>query len=196
MAIDAKLVKKLRDMTSAPMMECKKALEATGGDLEKAVVELRKQGLKVAEKKSARTAGEGRVFSYIHHTGRIGAMVVIRCETDFVANNQAFQEFGDQLCQHVAFYGPPWLSREDVPEEAIEREKDIYREQIPKDKPEAVQEKILEGKLKQFYAQNCLLEQPFVHDDKITVEQKRQEMVAKLGENLVIEKFVRFEAGD
>jgi len=195
MAVDAKTVKKLREMTGAPMMDCKKALAEVGGDLEKAVEYLRKLGLKTAEKKASRATGEGRIFSYVHHNGKVGVMVEILCETDFVARSDDFQEFGKQLCHHVAFHNPRWLTREEADPEEVEKEKAIYREQIPADKPEPVKEKILEGKLKAFFAQNCLMEQPFVHDDKITVEQKRQQMVGKLGENLQITRFVRFQIG-
>ena len=195
MAVDAKTVMKLREMTGAPMMDCKKALAEVGGDLDKAVEHLRKLGLKAAEKKASRNVGEGRIFSYIHHNGKIGVMVEILCETDFVARSEDFQEFGNQLCQHVAFHNPRWLTREEADPETVEKEKAIYREQIPAGKPEQVKEKILEGKLKAFFAQHCLLEQPFVHDDKITVEQKRQQMVGKLGENLQIGRFVRFQVG-
>ncbi len=195
MAVDAKTVMKLREMTGAPMMDCKKALAEVGGDLDKAVEHLRKLGLKAAEKKASRSVGEGRIFSYIHHNGKIGVMVEILCETDFVARSDDFKEFGHQLCQHVAFHDPKWLTREEADPEMVEKEMAIYREQIPADKPEQVKEKILEGKMKAFFAQNCLLEQPFVHDDKITVEQKRQQMVGKLGENIKISRFVRFQLG-
>ena len=195
MAVDAKTVMKLRQMTGAPMMDCKKALAEVGGDLDKAVEHLRKLGLKAAEKKASRSVGEGRVFSYIHHNGKIGVMVEILCETDFVARSDDFKEFGNQLCQHVAFHDPKWLTREEADPEVVEKERAILKEQVPADKPEQVKEKILEGKMKAFFAQNCLLEQPFVHDDKITVEQKRQQMVGKLGENIRISRFVRFQIG-
>jgi len=192
MSVDAKTVMRLRELTGAPMMDCKKALSEVGGDLDKAVDHLRKLGLKAAEKKAARKTGEGRVFSYIHHNGKVGVLLTLRCETDFVGRNETFQEFGAQLCQHIAFHNPLGLSRDDVPQELVAKERAIYESQVPPEKA-AVRDKIVDGKLKAFYAQACLMEQPFVHDDKITVEQKRQQVVAVLGENIQVERFIRFQ---
>ena len=196
--IDAKTVMKLRRETGAPMMDCKKALAETGGDWDKAKESLRLKGLQSAESRSAREANEGKVFSYIHAGDKIGVLLQIDCETDFVARNEDFQAFGHDLCLHIAFKRPPYLKREDVPAEALEKEKAFLLSQVQEQmqgKPAEIQEKAVEGRIGKFFEERCLLEQPFVKDDKKSIEVYRKEMVAKLGENLVIQRFACFEVG-
>jgi elongation factor Ts len=193
--ISAALVKELREKSGAGMMDCKKALAATGGDLEKAMDELRKQGLATAKKKSARVTKEGAIDAYIHAGGKIGVLVEVGVETDFVARSEPFRQFTHDLAMQVAAAAPQWVSRDEVPAEVIEREKAIYREQV-KDKPAHVVEKIVEGKLEKFFAEVCLLEQPFVKDPERTIEQVRTDLVAKVGENVEVRRFVRFQLGE
>ena len=197
--VDAKDVGKLRKETGAPMMDCKKALEEAGGNWEQAKDILRKKGLQAAEKRSGREAAEGRVFSYIHAGDKIGVMVEIDCETDFVAKNDDFARFGHELCLHVAFNRPAYLSREEVPAEAVEKERSFLLEQVKEQmagRPEEIQEKAVEGRMGKFFEQQCLLEQKFVKDDSKTVEEMRKEMVALIGENLVIKRFAAFVVGE
>lgn len=200
--IDAKTVKKLRDLTGAPMMDCKAALEATGGDLEKARDELRKKGVASAAKASSREVKEGRLFSYVHHNGRVAALVELVCETDFVAMNEEFQAFGKGLCLTVTAYAPEFLDRAAVDAAAIEREQQIVLEQTResmKGKPEQVIEKAVEGRMAKFFQQKCLIEMPYVNPldqtDTRTVEQVRQQMVGKIGENIQVRRFARWELG-
>ena len=193
--ITAAMVKELRDKSGAGMMDCKKALAATSGDLERAVDELRKKGLAAAQKKSSRTTREGAIDSYIHAGGRIGVLVEVGVETDFVARSEPFREFTHDLAMQVAASNPLWVRREDVPDEVVEREKAIYREQA-KGKPDNVVEKMLEGKLNKFFQEVCLVEQPFVKDPDRTIEQLRTDLVGVIGENVEVRRFVRFQLGE
>ncbi len=193
--ITAALVKELREKSGAGMMDCKKALAAVGGDLEKAMDELRKQGLASAQKKSARVTKDGAVDSYIHAGGKIGVMVEVGVETDFVSRSEPFKEFTHDLAMHVAAAAPIWVRRGDVPEDVIAREKAIYAEQV-KGKPETVVDKIITGKLEKFFAETCLMEQPFIKDTDRTVEQLRTDLVGVIGENVEVRRFVRFQLGE
>ncbi len=196
MSVTAETVKKLRDQTGAGMMDCKKALSETGGNIDKAVNFLRKKGLAAAEKRAGRQASEGVIGSYIHME-KIGVLVEVNCETDFVARTDEFRQFAKDVAMHIAASNPRYLSRDSVPPEVMEREKEIYREQI-KDKPEHVIDRIVEGKLKKFYSESCLLEQVFVKDpdQKTTIKDLLTAMVGKIGENIVIRRFVRFQLGE
>jgi elongation factor Ts len=193
--ITATMVKELRDKSGAGMMDCKKALAATDGDLEKAIDELRRKGLASAQKKSSRTTREGAIDSYIHAGGRIGVLVEVGVETDFVARSEPFREFTHDLAMQVAASNPLWVRRDEVSDEVIEREKAIYREQA-KGKPDSVVEKMLEGKLNKFFAEVCLMEQPFVKDPDRTVEQLRTDLVGVIGENVEVRRFVRYQLGE
>jgi elongation factor Ts len=193
--ITATMVKALRDKSGAGMMDCKKALAATGGDIEKAVDELRKKGLAAAQKKSGRAAREGSVDSYVHAGGKIGVLVEVGVETDFVARSEPFREFTHDLAMQVAASNPLWVRREEVPADVIEREKAIYREQA-KGKPDNVIEKMLDGKLNKFFQEVCLMEQAFVKDPDRTVEQLRTDLVGVIGENVDVRRFVRFQLGE
>ena len=176
-------------------MDCKKALEEAGGDVERAVEILRTKGLATAERKAGRTAAEGRIHAYIHHNGKVGVMVEVNCETDFVAKNDDFQTFLNDLCLHVCATAPLAVRREEVPEEDVEREKRIAHEQAA-GKPENIVEKIVAGKLDKWYADRVLLEQPFVKDNDRTIGDVLTELVAKIGENIVVKRFARFEVGE
>ncbi|NLI30088.1 MAG: translation elongation factor Ts [Nitrospiraceae bacterium] len=196
MSISAEMVRDLREKTGAGMMDCKKALTETNGDMEKAIDILRQKGLASAAKKSGRSASEGLIGSYIH-MDKIGVMVEINCETDFVARTDDFRELVKDVAMHIAAANPSYVSREEVPQNVIEREKDIYRAQVT-NKPAAVVEKILEGKLDKFFADMCLLEQVFVKDPegKKKVKDLVTEKIAKLGENIVVRRFARFQLGE
>jgi elongation factor Ts len=189
------MVKELRDRSGAGMMDCKKALSATGGDLEKAVDELRKKGLAAAQKKASRTTREGAIDSYVHAGGKIGVLVEVGVETDFVARSEPFREFTHDLAMQVAASSPRWVRRAEVPDEVVEREKAIYREQA-KGKPDNVVERMLEGKLTKFFQEVCLVEQPFVKDPDRTIEQLRTDLVGVIGENVEVRRFVRFQLGE
>ena len=193
--VSAALVKDLREKTGAGMMDCKQALSETGGDVEKAVDFLRQKGLTTAQKKSSRVTKEGAIDSYIHAGGKIGVLVEVGVETDFVARSDPFKEFTHDLAMQVAASNPFWVRREEVPDEVIERERAIYREQA-KGKPDNVVEKMIEGKLSKFYADVCLMEQPFVKDPDRTVEQLRTDLVGIIGENVEVRRFARFQLGD
>ena len=197
MAISATMVKELREKTGLGMMDCKNALVETDGDLEKAVEYLRKKGALKAAKREGRATSEGRIGSYVHMHGRIGVLVELKCESDFVAKTDEFAELVKDLCMHVAASAPQWISTEDVPEEVVAKEKEIYMDQA-KDagKPEKILEKIAEGKLKKFFSEVCLLEQNFVKDTEITVSQLIKDKIAKLGENIQVGRFVRFQLGE
>jgi len=196
MQITADLVKQLRDRTGAGMMECKKALADAAGDLEKAVDALRKSGAAKAEKRADRTANEGRVDSYIHPGNRVGVLIEVNCETDFVARTAEFEDLVRNLAMQAAAAGADYVRREDVPAERIEREREIYRAQMEgQNKPAAVIDKIVVGKLDRFYSETCLLEQPYIRDDKKTIANIVQEAVAKTGENIVVRRFARFRLG-
>lgn len=194
--ISADRVKELREKTGAGMMDCKKALAKSGGDFEKAIDCLRQKGLASAAKKSSRTASEGLISSYIH-MDKIGVLVEVNCETDFVAKTDEFKELVKDITLHIAALNPSYLSREDVPQDVIEREKEIYRAQVT-NKPLQVVEKIIEGKLEKFFSEDCLLEQIFVKDteQKLKIKDLVTEKIAKFGENIVIRRFVRFQLGE
>ena len=196
MQITADLVKQLRDRTGAGMMECKKALAGTGGDLDKAVDELRKSGAAKAEKRADRAALEGRVESYIHPGNRVGVLIEVNCETDFVARTDEFRELVRNLAMQAAAAGAEYVRREDVPADRIAKEREIYAAQLAgQGKPAAVIDKILEGKLDRFYSETCLLEQPYIRDDKKTIAAIVQEAGAKTGENIIVRRFARFRLG-
>ncbi|RMD47691.1 MAG: translation elongation factor Ts [Aquificota bacterium] len=197
MAVDAKLVKTLRDMTGAGFMECKKALEETNGNLEEAVEVLRKKGIAKAAKKAGRETKEGLIHSYIHAGGRVGVLLELNCETDFVARNELFKELANELALQIAAMKPRWVSREDVPKEIVEKEGEIAREAAIADgKPEHIAEKIAEGKVNKFFQENCLLEQKYIKDETKTVEDLIKEYIAKLGENIQVRRFCRYEIGE
>ncbi len=193
--ITATLVKELREKSGAGMMDCKKALQATGGDPEKALDELRKLGLATAQKKSSRVTKEGAVDSYIHMGGRIGVLVEVGVETDFVSRGEQFKQFTHDLAMHVAAAFPKWVTRDEVPADVIEREKAIYAEQV-KGKPENIVEKIVAGKLDKFFAETCLMEQAFIKDPDRTIEQVRTDLVGVIGENVEVRRFARFQLGE
>ena len=195
--ISAALVKQLRDITGAGMMECKAALTEAKGNIEEATTILRKRGLAQATKKAGRSTNEGLIGSYIHMGGRIGVLVEINCESDFVARTEDFQNLAREVAMHVAAANPQYVRREDVPADVLEREKSIYRAQMEgQNKPAPVIEKIVEGKLGSFFEQVCLLDQPSIRDPKVTIGQAVQAAIAKLGENISIARFVRFKVGD
>lgn len=195
MEISAAMVKKLRDMTGAGMMECKAALTEANGDMEQAITILRKRGLAQATKKAGRATNEGLIGNYIHMGGKIGVLVEVNCESDFVARTEDFQNLSREIAMHIAAQNPQYVRREDVPGDVLERERDIYREQV-KDKPAQVIDKIVEGKLNSFYEQVCLLDQPSIRDPKMTIGALVQQAIAKLGENISIARFVRFKLGE
>ena len=189
------LVKQLREKTNAGMMDCKKALVEAGGDLEKAEDILRKKGIASASKKASRSVKEGVVASYIHLQGKVGVLVEVNCETDFVAKNDIFREFVKDLTLHIAAAHPIYVVRDEVPETVIEREREIYREQV-KGKPANVVEKIVDGKLEKFYGSVCLLDQAFIKDPDKTIKDLVASKIAELGENIVIRRFARFAVGE
>jgi elongation factor Ts len=195
--ITADQVKQLRDKTGAGMMECKAALSEANGNMEDAITLLRKRGLAQAAKRAGRTTAQGLIGSYIHMGGKIGVLVEVNCESDFVARTEAFQNLVKEVAMHIAAADPKWVRREDVSPEAIEKEKSIYRAQMENSgKPAHVLDKIVEGKLGSFYSQFVLLDQPFVRDDKMTVSQLVAETSAKTGENITIGRFTRFRVGE
>jgi elongation factor Ts len=197
MEISAGLVKQLRDATGAGMMECKAALKEASGNLEEATTILRKRGLAQATKKAGRSTNEGLIGHYIHMGGRIGVLVEINCESDFVARTDDFQSLTREIAMHIAAASPQYVRREDVPADILARERGIYRGQMEgQNKPPAVIEKIVEGKLNSFFEQVCLLDQPSIRDPKQTIGQIVQATIAKLGENIAIPRFVRFKVGE
>jgi elongation factor Ts len=196
MAITAEEVRKLRERTGQGMMECKKALEESGGDGEKAVEILRKKGLATAEKKSGRATAQGRIASYVHHNGRVGVLLEVNCETDFVAKNEQFQKFLSDICLHICAASPMAVRREEIPAALVETEKRIAREQVAGKKPDNVIEKIVEGKLNKWYSERVLLEQPFVKEQERAVKDILTELIQKTGENIIIRRFARFEVGE
>jgi elongation factor Ts len=195
MAITADLVKKLRDATGAGMMECKAALTEANGDLEAATTLLRKRGLAAATKKAGRSTSEGLIGHYIHMGGKIGVLVEVNCESDFVARTDKFQALTKEIAMHIAAANPTYVRREDVPADVVAREKDIYKEQV-KDKPAQVVDKIVEGKLNSYYQQFCLLEQASVRDPNVTIQQLIQDAIRILGENITISRFTRMKVGE
>jgi len=195
--ISASSVKALRDKTSAGMMDCKKALEACSGDSEKAVSWLREKGLSKAAKKAGRATSEGVIGSYIHSNGKIAVLVEIKCETDFVARGENFQEFAKNVAMQIAAASPLCVSPEQLPADVVEKEKAIYMAQTKAEgKPDNIAEKIVEGRIKKYYKEVCLLEQPFIKDDKLTIQDLLKNLVATLGENIQIGRFVRMQLGE
>ena len=196
MDISAQLIKELREKTGAGMMDCKKVLVETDGDIDKAIDLLREKGLASAEKKASRIASEGLVASYIH-SGRIGVLVEVNSETDFVAKTDEFKEFVKDIAMQVAASNPEYLCEEDVPQEAIDKEKEVLIQQaINEGKPQNIAEKMVEGRMHKFYERVCLLDQPFIKDPSITVNDLLKEKIAKIGENIKIRRFVRYEVGE
>jgi elongation factor Ts len=197
MAITAAEVKELREKTGAGMMDCKKALQESNGDVEKATEYLRKKGLQKAEKKVGRLTKEGLIKAYIHPGSRLGVLVEINCETDFVARTDEFQNFANDVAMQVAAAKPLAVSREDLPADLVSKEQDIYKAQaLESGRPENVLDRIAQGKMEKFYQESCLLEQSFVKDPNKTIQDLLNEMIAKLGENMSIRRFVRFELGE
>jgi elongation factor Ts len=195
--ISADLVKELREKTGAGIMDCKKALAESDANIEKAVEFLRKKGLATAAKRAGRALTEGVVQSYIHMGGKLGVMVEVNCETDFVAKNDEFQEFARNIAMHIAATNPLGITAEDIPEEVIKTEKDIYLAQAKEmGKPDNIVGKIAEGKLKKFIEENCLMNQPYVRNPDITVADLLNELIAKIGENISVRRFVRFKVGE
>jgi elongation factor Ts len=197
MSVSAKDVKELRDRTGAGMLDCKKALEETGGDMEAAIDLLRTKGAAKAAKRAERTANEGTVGHYIHHGGRIGVLVEVNCETDFVAATDDFQQLARDLAMHVAAANPVAVREEDLPAELVQRERQVYLEQVRSEgKPEQIQEKIVEGKMRKFFEESTLLKQPFVKDPDRTVEQLITEVSGRTGEKIEVARFARFAVGE
>ena len=197
MAITAQQVQELRRQTGAGMMDCKRALEETSGDMEKAAVLLRKQGQARADARMSRAASEGVVASYVHAGGRIGVLVEVNCETDFVARTDEFQELARGIAMHIAAEQPRWVQAEDIPEDVQAAEKEVYRAMaLNEGRPEKVLDKIVDGRMAKYCQETCLLEQPYVRDDQKTVGELVKEARAKLGENIVIRRFVRFQLGE
>jgi elongation factor Ts len=191
------MVKDLREKTGAPMMDCRNALTEAKGDMEQAVVVLRKRGMASAAKKASRTASEGAVGTYIHAGGKIGVLLEINCESDFVARTPDFQELLKDIAMHIAATDPRYIRKEDVTAEDLDREKEIYRAQAAQTgKPAPVIEKIVEGKMSKFYEEVCLLEQPFIKEQTVTIAQLIAQKVGKLGENIQVRRFARFKVGD
>ena len=195
MEINAALVKKLRDLTGAGMMECKAALTEANGDLEAATTLLRKRGLAAATKKAGRSTSEGLIGHYIHMGGKIGVLVEVNCESDFVARTDKFQELTKEIAMHIAAANPTYVRREEVPADVVAREKEIYKDQV-KDKPANVIDKIIEGKMNSYYQQFCLLEQASVRDPNTTIQQLVQDAIRILGENITISRFTRMKVGE
>jgi elongation factor Ts len=197
MAITAEMVKQLREKTGAGMMDCKSALTEAGGDMEKAVELLRKKGLASAAKRAGRATRDGIIGHYIHMGGKVGVIVEVNCETDFVARTDDFQTLAKELAMHIAAAAPTYVKREDVPAGALEKEKEIYRAQFADSgKPANVVEKIVEGKLESYYAQVCLMDQPSVRDQAVTIKQLVANAAAKTGENVTVSRFARFKLGE
>ncbi|MFZ3172805.1 MAG: translation elongation factor Ts [Carboxydocellales bacterium] len=195
--VTATMVKELRERTGAGMMDCKKALNETGGDMEKAIDYLREKGLAAAAKKSSRIAAEGTVIAYIHGGGRVGVLLEVNCETDFVAKTDDFQAFAKDVAMQIAAAKPEYVSRDQVEASVIEHEKQILRAQaLNEGKPEKIIDKMVEGRVEKFYKEFCLLEQPFVKNPDITVDQLVKEKISKIGENISIRRFVRYEMGE
>lgn len=197
MSISASMVKELRDRTGAGMMDCKKALAETGGDLEKAVTYLREKGLAAAAKKAGRIAAEGLIESYIHGVGKIGVLVEVNCETDFVAKTDEFKSLARDIAMQIAAAKPEFVRREEVPAEALNKEREILRAQaLNEGKPEKIVDKMVTGRIEKYYKEICLLEQPFIKDTNLTVQQLLTEKIAKIGENISVRRFVRYELGE
>ena len=197
MSVPASLVKELRERTGAGMMDCKKALAETGGDIDKATDYLREKGLAAAAKKAGRVAAEGLVESYIHGGGRIGVLVEVNCETDFVAKTDEFKSFVKDIAMQIAAAKPEFIKKEDVPEKVVEHEKAVLRAQaLNEGKPEKIVDKMVEGRIEKYYKEVCLLEQPFIKDPDLTVKQLLMDKISKIGENISIRRFARYELGE
>ena len=196
-AISMEMIKELRERTQAGIMDCKRALQETDGDMEKAVTYLREKGLAAAAKRAGRTAKEGIVDAYIHMGGRLGVLIEVNCETDFVARNDVFQELVRDLAMQVAAQGPSYIRREDVPESIIENERAVYAAAARNEgKPERIIERIVDGRMERFFKESCLLEQPFIKDTDKTVADLVNEKIAAIGENIFVRRFVRYELGE
>jgi elongation factor Ts len=197
MSVDMKLIKELRAQTSAGISDCKAALEENNNDFEKAVEYLRKKGLATAEKKASRETNQGRIEAYIHHDGKLGVLLEVNCETDFVANNEDFKKLCHRIAMQVAINDPEFVNREQVPADRIEKEKQIYRDQMKDSgKPDHVIEKIIEGKLDSFFSDTCLLEMEDMFDNKKTIEDIVKETIGVIGENMTVKRFARFKVGE
>ncbi len=197
MEITTSMIKELRNATSAGVLDCREALDATGGDFEEAVAYLREKGMSEAAKKSDSLASEGIIESYIHHGSQVGVLLELNCETDFVARTEDFEILAHNLALHIAFAAPDYLTREDVPEDVIASEKAIYRKQALEDgKPEDIVDRIVEGRLDKFFEQTCLLEQPFVKNEDKTIEDLLNESITAFGENVVVSRFARYAVGE
>jgi elongation factor Ts len=197
MAVTVDMIKELREKTGSGMMDCKKALTEADGDMEKAVKWLREKGIASAEKKSGRIAAEGIVDSYIHAGGRVGVLIEVNIETDFAAKNEDFRRFVKELGMQVAAMNPLWVSKEDVPAEVLEKERDIVRNQaLNEGKPEKIIDRIVDGRISKFYDENCLLEQAYMKDDSKKIGDLVKEMIAAIGENITVRRFVRYEMGE
>lgn len=191
------MVKELREKTNAGMMDCKQALKETSGDMDKAIDYLRQKGLMTARKRAGRATSEGLVHTYIHSNGKLGVLVEVNCETDFVAKNEQFIEFAHNVAMHIAAAAPICLDAESLPQDALEKERAIYKAQaLEMGKPENVVDKIVDGRIKKFYAEVCLLEQAYVKDPDLTIKDLLNEVVAKIGENIQIRRFARFQVGE
>ena len=190
--MELEVIKKLREKTGAGIQLCQQSLQEANGDITKAIEILRKKGKKIVDQKQLRQTKEGVIESYIHVNRKIGAMIQLVCETDFVSRSDDFRNLAHNLAMQIAATNPQWISPQDVPQDVIKKEKKIYLTTIPKDKPEKMKEKIVEGKLEKFYSQNCLIKQPFIKDDKITIEKLINEYIVKLKENIKIKNFIRF----
>ncbi len=197
MEIAATMVKELREITGAGILDCRKALEATEGDMEKAIDHLREKGLAAAAKRMDREAKDGLIEAYIHAGSRVGVLVEVNCETDFVARTDEFQQLVRDIALQIAAMAPRYVSRAQIPDEVIAREREVYRAQaLEEGKPESVIDRIIEGRLEKFYAQACLLEQDFIRDDESTIEELLKAAISRIGENIVIRRFTRYELGE
>jgi len=197
MPISAEDVKRLHDQTGAGIMDCKRALEEANGNFDEAVAILRKQGIRVARKRADKATQEGVVWSYIHAKNQIGVLVEVNCETDFVARTEEFQEFAQEVAMQIAAMRPQWVSPEDVPEEIVQREREILSEQARSEgKPDHVIEKMVEGRLRKFFEETCLIKQKYIRDDRLTIEDLLNELMGKTGERIMVRRFVRYQVGE
>ena len=197
MEITTALIKELREATSAGVLDCRKALQESSGDLEGAATILREKGLAAVAKRAGRQASEGLIEAYVHPGSRVGVLLELNCETDFVARTDEFQSLAHELALHIAFASPRYLTRDEIPEEEIEQEKHVYRAQaLEEGKPESIIDRIIDGRLGKFYTQVCLMEQPFVKDEDRSIEDLVNDAIAKLGENIVLRRFAHFERGE
>ncbi len=197
MDISAELVRKLREKTGVGLMDCKEALKQSGGDMEKAIEYLREKGLAKLQKRSGRAASEGVIASYIHTGGKVGVLVEVNCETDFAANSKDFQEFAKDVAMQITAASPLYVRREEIPEDTIAKEKDLYKRQaLDSGKPEKIIDKIADGKMEKFFQEICLMEQSFIKNPDITIKGLLEDLVVKIGENVVIRRFVRFQLGE